>query len=59
MKNREDISFSVAENKYRVALRDFLASADAQKIEQEINEQDYYPREFYGKLGNAGFLAQV
>lgn len=59
MKNREDISFSVAENKYRVAVRDYLASADAQKIEQEINEQDYYPREFYGKLGNAGFLAQV
>jgi len=59
MKNREEISFSVAENKYRVALRDFLVSADAQKTEQEINEQDYYPQEFYGKLGNAGFLAQV
>jgi alkylation response protein AidB-like acyl-CoA dehydrogenase len=59
MQNKEEFLFSVAENKFREALRVFLESVDARKIEQEIYERDFYPRELYVKLGVAGFLAPV
>ena len=59
MKKKADFLFSADENKFREALRDFLVSVDAKKIEQEINERGFYPRELYGKLGEGGFLAQV
>jgi len=59
MKKKAEFLFSADENKFREALRDFLVRVDAHKIEQEIYEQNYYPRELYGKLGEGGFLAQV
>jgi alkylation response protein AidB-like acyl-CoA dehydrogenase len=59
MQNKEEILFSAAENKFREALRVFLEGVDAKKIEQEIYERDFYPRELYVKLGEAGFLAPV
>ncbi|MFZ2071779.1 MAG: acyl-CoA dehydrogenase family protein [Halobacteriota archaeon] len=59
MLKKEEILFSVDENKFRGALRDFLKHEGAKKIEQEINERNLYPREFYAKLGAGGFLAQV
>jgi alkylation response protein AidB-like acyl-CoA dehydrogenase len=59
MQNKEEILFSATESKFREALRVFLESVDARKIEQEIYELDFYPRELYVKLGKAGFLAPV
>ena len=59
MGKKADFLFSADENKFREALRDFLVRVDAQKIEQEIYERGFYPRELYGKLGEGGFLAQV
>ena len=59
MQNKEEILFSAAENEFRESLRAFLEGVDAKKIEREIYERDFYPRELYGKLGDAGFLAPV
>ncbi len=59
MQNKEEILFSAAENEFRESLRAFLDGVDAKKIEREIYERDFYPRELYGKLGDAGFLAPV
>ncbi len=59
MRNKEDFLFSVAESKFRGALKELLERVDAHKIEQEINERDFYPHELYGKLGEEGLLAQV
>ncbi len=59
MQNKEEILFSAAENEFRESLRAFLEGLDAKKIEREIYERDFYPRELYGKLGDAGFLAPV
>nr|QNO55347.1 hypothetical protein LFMFKLDH_00001 [Methanosarcinales archaeon ANME-1 ERB7] len=59
MQNKDEILFSAAENEFRESLRAFLDGVDAKKIEREIYERDFYPRELYGKLGDAGFLAPV
>ncbi len=54
-----ELLFSTDENRYRAAVRDFLLRTDAKGVEREIYERDFYPRELYNALGEAGLLAPV